>query len=287
MKWINTYLKREGLEDQVFLAALLIAIPYFISSIVFDLLSMDNMVLLIIDVSFLVVCSSMIFLSRLAQLRNLLVNIFCTLVIAGFLFFWMSSGGIDGGGAYVFPVVSIIVILISKGWHTIVFAVILCLVAILVSGDWLTIQGSIDYSGLLFDFVLNLFILFFLLVFFKRSLDRERTELEKRNVAIRKSNEELNIKTTELELYNRDVELISKNLEKVAEKNFVNMERQNQKILEYAFINAHLVRAPLVNIIGLAELEESKNEEFESLETRARKFDEILHKISSVLHTRE
>ena len=111
--------------------------------------------------------------------------------------------------------------------------------------------------------------------------------MERRNAAVRKSNAELNIKTTELELYNRDVELISKNLEKLAEQNFASMEEQNQKILEYSFINAHLVRAPLVNIIGLAELEESKNDQFKSLESSARKFDQILHKISGILHAND
>ncbi|WP_436515178.1 hypothetical protein [Ekhidna sp. To15] len=287
MKWIKNFFNGKGLEEQLFLAALLIAVPYFVSSIIFDLIALDNFVLLTIDITFLVICLVMIFLSRSDQLRALLVNIFCLLIIAGFTFFWISAGGINGGGQYVFPVVSVLVILISKGRSSIIFAIILLAVAILISGDWIAVEGSAEYTGLLFDFILNLFMLAVLLIVFKKSLDNERSKLESQNSAIRNSNAELNIKTTELELYNRDVELISKNLEKVAERNFVNMERQNQKILEYSFINAHLVRAPLVNIIGLAELDERKNDQYESLENRAKKFDQILHKISSVLHHKD
>ena len=284
MKWISEYFRKQGLESQLFLAALFIAIPYFVSSIIFDLASLDDYLFLIIDVTFLAMCLAMIFLNRLEKIRGVLINVFCVFVLGGFVFYWASSGGLEGGGPYVFAVVAVLVILISRGWHSIVFSILLIGIALFITSDWLPIEGNASYSGLLFDFILNLCILSILLIFFKRALDKERDKLEKKQLAIEKVNAEMSIKSTELELYNRDVETIKKNLEKVAEEHFINLEKENQKIIEYSFINAHLVRAPLSNIIGIVDLIDNKNEKVESLEKSAKKFDAVLHKISGVLH---
>lgn len=286
MNWIRTYFRKQDLENQLFLAALFVAIPYFISSITFDLISLDSYVFLILDVTFLLTCLSMIFLNKKEKLRGLLMHFFCIFMLGGFVFYWSSSGGMEGGGPYVFPIISVLIILISRGLRSVMFAVLLVAIALLVSSDWMPVSGETSYSGLLFDFILNLNILMVLLVFFKRSLDKERDELEKKQLAVKKLNTELSIKSTELELYNRDVETIKKNLEKVAEKHFINLEKENQKIIEYSFINAHLVRAPLSNIIGIASLIDEKNNKTVLLERSAKKFDAILHKISGVLHER-
>jgi light-regulated signal transduction histidine kinase (bacteriophytochrome) len=54
------------------------------------------------------------------------------------------------------------------------------------------------------------------------------------------------------ELYEKEKENLLKSEELVAQKEEI--ELQNQKLLEYAFYNAHKVRGPLARILGLVYL---------------------------------
>lgn len=285
MSWVKSYTMSPDLEERFFKVALLITLPYFLSSIVFDLMSMKNMIFLIIDSTFLLACIGMILLSRKEAYRSFLINLFSLLVLVGFVFYWMNSNGLEGGGPYIFPVISVLIILINKGLSTVIYSIFLVIIGIILPSSLLPIAGGVSYEGLLFDFLLNLIILSILLFFFKRALDVERTELEKKNQSIIKLNAELDLKTTEMELYNRDIQSIKKNLELVAERYSETVEKENEKIIEYSFINAHLVRAPLTNIIGLSELAPDNEGRLASLRASARDLDRVLHKISDTLHS--
>lgn len=285
MRWIKQYLSNNELEILLFRAVLLITIPYFSSSIFYDLTSSVNNVFLFIDMGFLGICLMMIALSLKSSYNRLLINIFCFLMLAGFTFYWMNSQGLAGGGAYVFPVVSVLIILITNGLATIIYSIILVILVIFLPTELIPVSGETTYNGLLFDFILNLFMFSILILVFKRSLDKERIMLELQKAEIQDLNNKLSLKSTELELYNRDVDAIRKNLEMVAQRHSNTLEKENEKIIEYAFINAHLVRAPLTNIIGLSQLK-SENEYLQRINQRAIKLDEVLHRISHILHSK-
>ncbi|GAB4249952.1 MAG: hypothetical protein Tsb0034_29240 [Ekhidna sp.] len=286
MRWVRSYIASLELEGKLFALALLVAIPYFVSSIIFDLSSMKDIFFLILDSSLLVICLTLIVLNRNVSIRRYLINFFCLVIMAGFIFYWSSSDGLSGGGPYIFPVIAVLIILITKGTANIIFSILLVILAIAMPTDLLPVSGEATYQGLLFDFTLNLIIMAVLLIVFKRELEKEREQLTKENAKIRRLNEDLGMKSTELELYNRDVELIKKNLEVLAERHIETLEKENERIIEYSFINAHLVRAPLTNIIGLADLVEKKTDKVQVLKRSADELDRVLHKISGVLHAK-
>ncbi|MFY0628390.1 MAG: PAS domain S-box protein [Reichenbachiella sp.] len=70
------------------------------------------------------------------------------------------------------------------------------------------------------------------------------------------------------------------------------MQLRNKKLAEYAFINSHLLRAPLVRILGLAELVSKEvilsehQELLESFKTSADELDAIVSKINETLDQR-
>ena len=88
-----------------------------------------------------------------------------------------------------------------------------------------------------------------------------------------------------MELYNRDIAAIKKNLEKVAARHTENLQRENQRIIEYSFINAHLVRAPLTNIMGLVDHVEDRadSERIEELKQNAYNLDRVIRKLANIL----
>lgn len=66
------------------------------------------------------------------------------------------------------------------------------------------------------------------------------------------------------------------------------IKKQNEQLLEIAWIQSHELRAPLANVLGLLELlkiddssEEQRNEYLHKLEAEAKDLDEIIHKVVS------
>ncbi len=275
----------KSLEHQLFLITLFIAIPYFVMNMIFDVLNESFGVPLIIDATFFVICLLMIWLQGKTKNRNALINIFCVLIVIGFVFFWISSGGINGAGPYVFPIILVLIVLITTKITSYIFSACLAGLVLLLTTDLIPVNEEIVYSGLVFDFFINLVLVIVLMATFKRALDKEQKALIRQNEVIRNLNRKLSQKAAEMELYNRDISAIKNNLEKVAERHTKDLHRENQRIIEYSFINAHLVRAPLTNIMGLVDHVEDRanSERIEELKQNAHNLDRVIRKLANIL----
>jgi signal transduction histidine kinase len=94
----------------------------------------------------------------------------------------------------------------------------------------------------------------------KFNVDEVRIQLEteaQRNKELKRLNTQLKAQKQMLykiiqELYEKEKENLLKSEELIAQKEEI--ELQNQKLLEYAFFNAHKVRGPLARILGLVYL---------------------------------
>lgn len=94
-----------------------------------------------------------------------------------------------------------------------------------------------------------------------RLIAEQRDELVALNEELRSSQEEvlaqrdaLAEKIEELADKNEEIATINTNLEKIVEQRTKVLEDQNKRISEYAFINAHKLRAPLASILGIINL---------------------------------
>jgi tetratricopeptide (TPR) repeat protein len=102
-----------------------------------------------------------------------------------------------------------------------------------------------------------------------------RDALEEKNISIAKMNE--------------SILNINENLEKIISERTDALEKQNHKLIEYTFINAHKLRAPLARIMGLANLVQytPQNEEqaklIALLQEAAHELDIVTKSINQVL----
>ncbi len=114
---------------------------------------------------------------------------------------------------------------------------------------------------------------------------RKLSDLNERILA---DQEELKRQNEELRYYQSKVSRVNEELETRVRRRTRELEDRNERLKEYAFINAHLLRAPLCRIKGLTYLVEKDrdgNEEklLELLKTSNEELEEIIRKITSIL----
>lgn len=84
---------------------------------------------------------------------------------------------------------------------------------------------------------------------------------------------------------------LNQNLEGIVKKRTIELEKQNTKLVNYAYYNAHLLRAPFCRIKGLVHLQEllkdtdgSTNEVELRLRDSIDEFEEVIIKINEIVH---
>lgn len=114
-------------------------------------------------------------------------------------------------------------------------------------------------------------------------VNTQNQELTERNVEIKFVNEEL-------ASVNDTLKAVNNNLEDTVKKRTQELEAQNKQLTEYAFINSHLLRAPLSRILGLSQLiskevtSVKEQELVDALTRSTNEMDSIIRKISELLY---
>jgi GAF domain-containing protein len=117
------------------------------------------------------------------------------------------------------------------------------------------------------------------------SAARKAAEIE-----IAEQREEIERKNSALVSYANEISTMNETLEQRVQERTRELDEQNQKLSEYAFINAHLLRGPLSRIMGLIEVVqiEQSADEIKKLVSLLQKstdeLDEVVHKITSMIH---
>lgn len=94
----------------------------------------------------------------------------------------------------------------------------------------------------------------------------------------------------ELNALNEELMTVNEGLEKAVMDRTSTLQMQNEQLAEYAFINSHLLRAPIARILGLAniithEVKLDKDKQMlEALHITTQELDEIVRKISDILY---
>lgn len=117
-------------------------------------------------------------------------------------------------------------------------------------------------------------------------IKRQNEELEQK---ISERTKELQTASEEIASQNEEIKSINEGLETKINERTEQLEFQNKKFLEYAFHNAHLVRAPLARLMGLAmllEIEKDKQKTAmyaELILKSAEELDVIIRKMNQIL----
>lgn len=100
---------------------------------------------------------------------------------------------------------------------------------------------------------------------------------------------EIEQKSNEIRLQAEEIKGINENLESIVKERTYELERKNKALEEYAFINAHKLRAPLARILGLVHLmkknDTSEDEKIymEHLQLASRELDTVVGSITEAI----
>jgi tetratricopeptide (TPR) repeat protein len=130
--------------------------------------------------------------------------------------------------------------------------------------------------------------LIFILYWRYRAANKKLTEL---NAAINEKNEEIMAQSDELLTVNEAVKRVNSDLESMVENRTHEVKVQNQKLLEYAYFNAHKVRGPLARILGLVNVMDLNGNDDDlkflaaKIRESAEEMDEVVREINKKLDT--
>ena len=280
---IKSFYQNRSVEEVIFTIILLAGIPYFTINELVDIFTNQNWLIFTINVSLLGCILYLLKLSHERKLRRKHIFGFSLLLVISFALFWPSSTGLSGAGAYVFQSLMVVVLLINSGKEKFILALFL-LALILVAG-YAPIQyaGKIVYINQLVSFVLNTIVIAFIMNLFKNSLESERNQTVRRIDQLKTANEELASQNAKLEKNHVEISRIQTQLQDIISERTQEIEQANKRMIEYAFINAHLVRAPLANLLGLLELKEEDSESYEAIKEKTENLDLVVRKIGGIL----
>jgi len=111
----------------------------------------------------------------------------------------------------------------------------------------------------------------------------------KARLALQLSKEEIQAQNEELQAQEEVIRGINENLEKIIRERMLELEKKNQALEEYAFINAHKLRSPVASILGLinlmkkVELNEEAKSIMDHLQQSTDKLDEIVSSITKAI----
>lgn len=92
-----------------------------------------------------------------------------------------------------------------------------------------------------------------------------------------------------IRIQDEEIRNINENLEKLVLERTIELERKNKALEEYAFINAHKLRAPVASILGLMNIFKTIRLDAEGshivnrLEDSTKKLDDIVAAITKVI----
>ncbi|MGC4023486.1 MAG: two-component regulator propeller domain-containing protein [Cyclobacteriaceae bacterium] len=120
----------------------------------------------------------------------------------------------------------------------------------------------------------------------ERQLLQDKQELE---IKVRERTSEIEQKTHEIQAQAEEIRGINENLEALVHDRTSELERKNKALEEYAFINAHQLRAPVASILGLInlmqklELKDDERVYLEHLKESAKKLDAVVSSITEAI----
>ncbi len=137
------------------------------------------------------------------------------------------------------------------------------------------------------------FVTYAIIHYRERQLLHDKLVLEarvkRRTLEIQRQNDEIQAQNEEITAQAEEIRGINENLEMIVRERTAELERKNQALEEYAFINAHKLRSPVASILGLINLisrtplDSEGKEISKRLQQSADELDEIVRSITKAI----
>jgi len=277
---------RDRFEDKLFLAMLVLAIVYFGVSMVIDF-SAGGSGIFIFELIMLLI--SLLFgrLYLQGKYRTMLMMIYAGVWLLAYVFYWMTSGGIVGPATYVFPTLSVVLMLLLDRNSRFMFVTLLLVTNCFMVFDPEMKSAEVSYDTLRFDYIVSSLFLVLTLVFFKVNFDDKREEIATVDGEVKRlkkviKNQEMKIRGVECE-----ISAVRNGFQSSVQDRTKELEARNKLLSEYAFINTHLIKGPIsriLDLIRLAEIEKlACRSDLKGVKRNVVKLEKVVGRISRVL----
>jgi len=126
-----------------------------------------------------------------------------------------------------------------------------------------------------------------------QSLREQRQEILMQNNLLDQHKNELEAQAENLKSLNEEIVKINQHLDEKVNERTLRLKQQNEKLVEYAHINSHRLRAPVATILGLINIikvspnEDDKKNSLVLLEKATQELDKIVHDIQDIIDEAE
>jgi signal transduction histidine kinase len=122
-----------------------------------------------------------------------------------------------------------------------------------------------------------------------QKINQQKHALEIYSMQLEKANQDIALQKELLEERNRNILLMNDNLENIVANRTRDLAKKNEQITQYAYVNAHKLRAPVATIKGLVKvfkLVESPAEKeliISKISESSENLDKIIHEIQDII----
>lgn len=284
---------KSSIEKSLLQYLLILSVVYQLYQSAFDTLMSAPVMLVLINLILAVFLLLLLVLVRLEKSINLVALLLHVLVLPAFVYFWYFNGGINGLVPFIYCAYLGFIIVTTNGWpkwislglH--VVALIIMLYFPFILGTIKTDHLNLDSKPIDFFFIAVAITLF--TIYLKGKYLFYRNQIAMRNEQLQRVAVKLMDQNEELEKQREEIKSINENLESMIVEHTKGIEVKNKELSEYAYINAHLLRAPLSRILGLAALMESEPhtynpQDISRIKVLANEMDGVVRKINEVLN---
>lgn len=215
-------------------------------------------------------------------------------LIPVFYFFYKLYGGFAGTVPSLLCVYFGFIISTSTGVFSIVslmlytaFSIVLIYFPATVGIETMFGNGPATLVQLSIDFFVVACIIALFIVYLKNKFLKYRRDITTRNWQLQRIAITQQQQNEDLRRRQEEIQSINDNLESIIEERTRIIEEKNHELSEYAFINAHMLRAPVCRILGLInliEMEESNGAEIQEIKKVTKEVDAIIRNINSVVN---
>ena len=288
---IRKLLNRDEFDRNLFRVLILFSIPFWFLAAVKGVLFDSNITVIVLDVMNALMALLLLILHRRSVKQNVLRVLYSIYWCPVFILYLVNTGGIDGPFSYAFfPIMILTVILVENPYRSIVVA-FLTISTVVVALEASFVKDIIvpthNAFPLAFEYLFVAYMIAVLTGLMKYHYDRGRVRMMIKNEEMKSVNIELDEKRKELIDQKNLIMNIQDNLGVLIKDRTQEQELKRRQLEEYAYDNAHIVRGPLTNIIGLVNLLEkelkAENIEFEKIKTSANQLDFQIKRINQIL----
>lgn len=210
-----------------------------------------------------------------------------------FVVAWVRSGGVYSSYSTAYYSIMMILVAVMPRRFKQPSLIIFCLISLVLSAFFNYELAVDEVTGIWMqmDYLMNSVIVAICMIYVKDDLEAERQTYDQYNVQLDRVTQQLFEKRKQLLTQRNEIQNTRNNLEKIIEKKTQELTQKNKLLASYAYNNAHILRAPLSNILGLISILERENIESEKtkgilqqLKTQAVALDELVKEVNHILH---